>query len=183
MTGPIEDPVRIGEEIGEHWKTFVGCPYHIGREFHPPERGGDCSGLMRNGFMRFSVWPFDNEKTLTPMDRDETADGIWKGFVPVPFEERRAGDVVCFGDKKTSHASHCVGVITPDLWVGANSGRPMRAAKYDDHGGLLAPAETVDEYVAAMAANDARVKLVSASYWALRRLGVVRAPLLSTPGK
>ena len=157
----ITDPVAIGEAVAEFWRTFTGVPYYIGGE---SRTGIDCSGLIRRGWSEFDVWPFDNDATAIGQDRDATAQMIYQTCPKVLWDDRRAGDAVCYGSG--SQCFHIVGVLDADTFIGANSGRRRR------------PDETPEAYVAAMKAADAKVKIVPASYWAVRRLGVVRAPKL-----
>lgn len=161
MNPGITDPAAIGEAIAEYWRTYKDVPYYIGGE---SKTGMDCSGLVRVGWTAFDVWPFDNDATAIPQDRDATADMIWRACPKVLWDDRRAGDAVCYGGQGSCF--HIVGVLDPQTFIGANSGRRKR------------PDESHEAYVAAMKAADAKVKIVPESYWATRRLGVVRAPAL-----
>lgn len=134
-------------------------PYRWGGE---SRQGVDCSGLVRRGWGEFGVWPFDDLTTPVPQDRDATAHMIWEHCFKILWQARRPGDVVCFGEN--GRCRHVVGVLPGRQLIGANRGRaPFQG-------------ESADAYAVAMKARGARVKVTPASYWARKRLGVVRAP-------
>jgi len=73
---------RAGDPV-EEARTYLGCPYEWGGM---SERGIDCSGLIHMAYRRLG--------RLVPRDADrQEAAGT-----PVPRDEPRRGDLVCYGD-------------------------------------------------------------------------------------
>jgi cell wall-associated NlpC family hydrolase len=73
---------RAGDPV-EEARTYLGCPYEWGGM---TEKGIDCSGLIHMAYRRLG--------RLVPRDADQQE----AAGTPVPRDELRRGDLVCYGD-------------------------------------------------------------------------------------
>ena len=106
-----------GDPVAEA-RSYVGAPYEWGGM---TERGIDCSGLVHMAYRRLG--------RLVPRDADQQEeDGE-----PVADNELRPGDLITYGDDRTTHIA---------FWLG--DGRILHSTEREDANGVLEEQEPED---------------------------------------
>ncbi len=109
--GPwLPEPRPDGDPTAEA-RTYLGTPYLWGGM---TEHGIDCSGLVHMSYRRLG--------RLVPRDADQQEEA----GTPVTEDELRPGDLITYGDDKTTHIA---------FWLG--DGRILHSTERDGANGVL----------------------------------------------
>lgn len=151
---------KIRETMAATARGMIGWPYFWGSDGEEDpgsdlQRETDCSGLIFRVGNAAAIYGFPRLN----------AHAISLSFVPVAWEKRDVGDVVCYGDAPGA-CHHVMLVLDADHLIGAVHGREPLEGESDE------------AYRAAMAEKNAGVQIMPSAYWESKRIGVVRFPMI-----